>query len=69
MRAVATLLAFAASALALQVTAPTNTTGFFTSGSNKVSWQSVSTDPTNFTIVLVNMVRVSEYASFFYMAN
>ena len=56
MRAVATLLAFAASALAMSVTAPTNSTGFTTSGQNTVSWTAVSTDPTNFTVVLVNMV-------------
>ncbi|KAF7798329.1 hypothetical protein EIP86_009550 [Pleurotus ostreatoroseus] len=54
MRAYATVLAFAASALAYQVTAPTNATGFSTDGSNTVSWDRVSTDPQNFTIVLVN---------------
>ncbi|EKM59253.1 uncharacterized protein PHACADRAFT_249575 [Phanerochaete carnosa HHB-10118-sp] len=62
MRAVATLLAFAASALAIQVTAPTNATGFFTSGQNTVSWTSVSTDPSNFTIVLVNESESPTYS-------
>lgn len=54
MRAFATLLAFAASALAYQVTEPTNSTGFSNDGSNTVSWDMVSSDPANFTIVLVN---------------
>ncbi|GJE84261.1 GPI anchored serine-threonine rich family protein [Phanerochaete sordida] len=62
MRAVATLLAFAASALAMSVTAPTNSTGFSTSGQNTVSWTAVSTDPTNFTVVLVNMARFPTYS-------
>lgn len=57
MRAFATLLAFAASALAYQVTEPTNSTGFSNDGSNTVSWDMVSSDPANFTIVLVNNVR------------
>jgi hypothetical protein len=55
MRAFATLLALAASAAALQVTQPTNSTGFSTDGQNTVAWNAVSTDPANFTIVLVNM--------------
>lgn len=58
MRAFATLLAFAASALAYQVTAPTNSTGFSNDGSNTVSWDMVSSDAANFTIVLVNNVRI-----------
>ena len=56
MRAFATILAFAASALAYQVTAPTNATGFSNDGQNTVSWNKVSTDAANFTIVLVNKV-------------
>ena len=56
MRVVASLLALAASALALQVTEPTNSTGWATSGQNTVTWDAVSTDPSNFTVVLVNMV-------------
>ena len=57
MRSIAALLAFAASALAFQVTQPTNATGWSTAGSNVVAWTSVSTDAANFTIVLVNQVR------------
>ncbi|PSR93712.1 hypothetical protein PHLCEN_2v4607 [Hermanssonia centrifuga] len=54
MRTFATILAFAASAMAYSVTAPTNATGFSTSGQNTVSWSMVSTDAANFTIVLSN---------------
>jgi hypothetical protein len=56
MHAFAAILALATSAFALQVTQPTNTTGFSNSGMNTVSWNRVNTDPTNFTIVLVNKV-------------
>lgn len=56
MRTFAAVLALATSALALQVTAPTNATGFSTSGQNTVSWNRVATDPANFTVVLVNNV-------------
>ncbi|KAI0368050.1 hypothetical protein BV20DRAFT_923546, partial [Pilatotrama ljubarskyi] len=58
MRSIAALLAFAASALAFQVTEPTNSTGWTTSGPNQVSWNKVDTDASNFTIVLVNQVRL-----------
>jgi hypothetical protein len=54
MRIFAAVLAFATSALAYQVTAPTNATGFVNNGQNTVSWNKVSTDAANFTIVLVN---------------
>ncbi|KAI0787036.1 hypothetical protein BC629DRAFT_1514474 [Irpex lacteus] len=54
MRTFAAVLALATSAFALQVTAPTNATGFSNDGQNTVSWTRVSTDPKNFTIVLVN---------------
>ncbi|KAI0650216.1 hypothetical protein C8Q79DRAFT_998108 [Trametes meyenii] len=54
MRSVAVLFALAASALAYQVTEPTNSTGWTTSGPNQVSWNKVDTDSANFTIVLVN---------------
>ncbi|OBZ77085.1 hypothetical protein A0H81_03777 [Grifola frondosa] len=54
MRSVAALLTFAASALAYSVSEPNNSTGWTTSGPNKVSWTKVDTDPANFTIVLVN---------------
>ena len=59
MRSIAALLAFAASALAYQVTGPTNATGWTLSGPNVVSWNMVSTDRSNFTIVLVNQVRTT----------
>lgn len=57
MRSIAVLLALAASALAYQVTEPDSVTGWTTAGSNVVSWDKVSTDAANFTIVLVNQVR------------
>ena len=57
MRTIASVLAFAASALAYSVVAPTNATGFVNDGQNTVSWTKVSTDAANFTIVLVNQVR------------
>lgn len=57
MRSIAALLAFAASALAFQVTQPTNGTGWTITGPNTVAWDAVDTDPANFTIVLVNQVR------------
>ncbi len=59
MRAVLTLLTFAASALAYSVTEPDATTGWTTSGPNVVVWQTVSTDAANFTIVLNNQVCVA----------
>ncbi|KAI0089122.1 hypothetical protein BDY19DRAFT_944255 [Irpex rosettiformis] len=54
MRVFAAVLALATSTFALSITAPTNATGFSNSGQNTVSWTRVSTDPQNFTIVLVN---------------
>ncbi|TBU23504.1 hypothetical protein BD311DRAFT_781653 [Dichomitus squalens] len=57
MRSALALLAFAASALAYTVTEPDASTGWTTSGPNVVAWQSVSTDPANFTIVLDNQVQ------------
>lgn len=60
MRSFAAVLAFAASALAVSVTAPTNATGWATSGQNTVSWTAVSTDPKNFTIVLVNKASTEQ---------
>lgn len=52
----ATVLALASTAFAYTITKPDNTTGFFSTGSNTVSWTRVNTDPQNFTIVLVNKV-------------
>ena len=60
MFALASLLALAASAAALQVTQPSNSSGWTTSGPNTVTWSSVNTDKSNFTIVLNNQVS---YAS------
>ncbi|TFK71808.1 hypothetical protein BDN72DRAFT_409600 [Pluteus cervinus] len=57
MRAVFTsLLAFAASTLAYQVTFPGGASGWTDSGAQVVTWQRVDTDRLNFTIVLVNQV-------------
>ncbi|OBZ67676.1 hypothetical protein A0H81_12124 [Grifola frondosa] len=52
MRSVAALLIFAASSLAYSITGPNNITGWTTSGPNSITWTRVSTDPSNFTIVL-----------------
>ena len=60
MFALASLLALASSAAALQVTQPSNSSGWTTSGPNTVTWSSVNTDKSNFTIVLNNQVS---YAS------
>ncbi len=57
MRSALVLLAFAASALAYQVTEPDSVAGWTIAGPNVVSWNKVSTDPVNFTVVLVNQVR------------
>ncbi|KAJ3488790.1 hypothetical protein NLI96_g2576 [Meripilus lineatus] len=57
MRTFFAIVAFATSALAYQVTSPTNATGWTTAGPNTVSWTRVSTDPTNFTIVLNNQAQ------------
>jgi hypothetical protein len=62
MRSIATVLAFAASALAYTVVAPTNATGFVNDGSNTVSWSRVSTDAMNFTILLVNQHSFPTYS-------
>ncbi|KAI0824704.1 Ser-Thr-rich glycosyl-phosphatidyl-inositol-anchored membrane family-domain-containing protein [Trametes gibbosa] len=57
MRSIAVLFALAASAFAYSVTEPTNSTGWTISGPNEVSWTKVDTDPSNFTIVLVNQAH------------
>lgn len=59
MFAFASLLALAASAAALQVTQPSNSSGWTTSGPNTVTWSSVNTDKSNFTIVLNNQVGMA----------
>jgi hypothetical protein len=48
------LLALAASAVAYDVTAPTSADKWTTIGPNKFSWNRVSSDPHNFTLVLTN---------------
>ncbi|KAH9967258.1 hypothetical protein BC827DRAFT_577816 [Russula dissimulans] len=54
MRSFFTLIALIASASAYQVLTPGNTVNWTTSGPNAVTWQRVSTDPANFTMLLVN---------------
>ena len=52
-------LLFVATALAISVTSPVEGAFWDASKSSQtVAWNSVSTDPTSFTILLVNMVRV-----------
>jgi len=53
-KSLAALAALVASVSALQVTSPGANKNFTTDGSNTVSWESVSTDPKNFTIVLTD---------------
>ncbi|WVQ80556.1 hypothetical protein IAT38_002661 [Cryptococcus sp. DSM 104549] len=45
-------LTLAAAVQAIQITQPSNTTGWETSGSQVIKWDSVSTDPSNFTITI-----------------
>jgi len=54
MRAVALILAFLTSALAYQVLVPNASQGWTNQGGQPFSWQRVSTDPLNFTVVLDN---------------
>lgn len=53
----ASVLALALSAAALQVTTPSNSSGWVSSGTNTLAWNRVDTDPTNFTVILTNTVR------------
>ncbi|KAJ7904717.1 hypothetical protein B0H14DRAFT_2664093 [Mycena olivaceomarginata] len=48
------LAAFVASASAISILTPTDGDFWSTDGQNAVTWSSVSSDPTNFTIVLIN---------------
>ena len=57
MRSLFTVLSLVASACAYQILTPSNSSGWTTVGPNLVTWSRVSTDPTNFTMVLVNQVR------------
>jgi hypothetical protein len=54
MRSLITLFSLVASACAYQILTPSNSSGWTTTGSNIVTWSRVSTDPTNFTMLLVN---------------
>ncbi|KAF8812270.1 hypothetical protein BYT27DRAFT_7132671 [Phlegmacium glaucopus] len=55
MRTVATfLLSFVASTLAYSVINPSSSVGWTNQGSQNLTWQRVSTDPLNFTVVLDN---------------
>ena len=51
------LLSAISAVTALQVTSPGNTSSWTSTGSNSIAWQRVSTDPTNFTVVLTNTDR------------
>ena len=56
--ALSAVLSLAATALALTVTSPgQDTTWDASTRSQSISWSSVATDPSNFTISLINMVR------------
>jgi len=48
------VVAFAGSSLAYEVTSPSPSQGWTTSGPNIFKWQWASTDPSNFTVVLTN---------------
>ncbi|TFK43700.1 hypothetical protein BDQ12DRAFT_191756 [Crucibulum laeve] len=55
--AAATLLSFVASALAYQVTSPSETKGWTNQGPQTLTWSRVDTDKTNFTVILTNENR------------
>jgi len=55
------LIPFLALASAYQVTSPGGAAGWTTAGPNVVTWQRVSTDQQNFTIVLSNQARTPSY--------
>ncbi|SJL01764.1 uncharacterized protein ARMOST_05087 [Armillaria ostoyae] len=63
MRTAAVLIACATSALAYTVTVPNASQGWTNSGSQTVSWQKVSTDRDNFTIVLTNQASTITWIS------
>ncbi|KAH9985216.1 Ser-Thr-rich glycosyl-phosphatidyl-inositol-anchored membrane family-domain-containing protein, partial [Russula compacta] len=54
MHSLFTLISLVASACAYQITSPNNVSGWTTGGPNTLAWQRVDTDPTNFTLLLVN---------------
>ncbi|WWC70604.1 uncharacterized protein I206_104555 [Kwoniella pini CBS 10737] len=51
-KAIVPLALFAVTAQAIQITNPTNSTGWESSGSQLIEWDSVSTDPGNFSIYI-----------------
>lgn len=51
------LISFVASASAYSISSPGGSAGWTTAGPNSVTWTRVSTDPSNFTVVLSNQVR------------
>ena len=51
-----TLLAFAVATRAYTVTAPNSNSGWVSPGTNTVTWNRASTDPTTFDLVLTNTV-------------
>ncbi|WWC88833.1 uncharacterized protein L201_003748 [Kwoniella dendrophila CBS 6074] len=51
-KAFTTFALFAVAAQAIQITNPSNSSGWETSGSNLITWDSVSTDPGNFSIYI-----------------
>lgn len=58
------LLALAAIANAIQVTSPDNSTTWSSSSSAQtIQWNPVATDPTSFTVQLVNQVSLPSYGS------
>jgi hypothetical protein len=61
MRSFFALIPFVAFASAYQVITPNQSVNWTTAGSNTVTWQRVSTDAQNFTIVLVNQHQTPSY--------
>lgn len=55
---------FALAVKAVSVTSPTEGQNWGTSGAQTVSWDAVSTDPTSFSVVLVNDVSCREETGF-----
>lgn len=55
-------LALALCASAFQVTQPSQNSGWTSTGTNTLAWSRVSTDSTNFTVVLTNLVSLSSYS-------
>jgi hypothetical protein len=56
------LIPFVALASAYQITSPGGAAGWTTAGPNVVTWQRVSTDAANFTLLLVNQAKTPTYS-------